>query len=92
MDIDKVEKLAKPQPTINHHNNNDNCYEEIKSKINVYPTFDQKKGRQSWNLLDQFQYVFAWNKKELGCCSVGEHIVDTQGFPPCGTTPSKLSF
>jgi hypothetical protein len=25
LDTNKVEKLAKPQPTINHHNNNDSC-------------------------------------------------------------------
>jgi hypothetical protein len=69
--------LAKPQPTINHHNNNDGCWEEIKSKINVDPTFDQEKGKQLWNLLDRFQDVFAWNKRELGCYNVGEHIIDT---------------
>ncbi len=25
-------------------------------------------------------------------CSIGEHYVDTQGFPPCCTTPNRLSF
>jgi hypothetical protein len=52
----------------------------------------KKKGKQLWNLLDQFQDVFAWNKRKFGCYNVGEHIIDTQGFPPCRTTPSRLSF
>jgi hypothetical protein len=45
-----------------------------------------------WCILEQYQYVFAWNKGELGCCDVGEHQIDTQGFPPCKVTPSRLSY
>ncbi len=36
--------------------------------------------------------MFAWNKGELGCCTVGEHSIDTQGFPPCRVAPRRLSF
>ncbi len=28
----------------------------------------------------------------MGCCKFGEHVVDTQGFFPCKTTPSRLYF
>ncbi len=36
--------------------------------------------------------MFAWNKGELGCCTIGEHSIDTQGFPPCKVTPGRLSY
>ncbi len=28
----------------------------------------------------------------MGCCTVGEHVVDTQGFPPCKASPGRLSY
>jgi hypothetical protein len=43
-------------------------------------------------MIGSYQDVFAWNKKELGCCTIGEHNIDTQGFPPCNMTPGRLSF
>jgi hypothetical protein len=36
--------------------------------------------------------VFAWNKRELGYCTIGEHFVDTQGFLPCKVFPGQLSY
>jgi len=36
--------------------------------------------------------VFAWNKGELGCCTVGEHSIDTQGFPACKVAFGRLSY
>jgi hypothetical protein len=48
--------------------------------------------RQLWSILEQYQDVFAWNKGELGCCNVGEHIIDTQGFPPCKVALGRLSY
>jgi hypothetical protein len=42
--------------------------------------------------LERYQDVFAWNKGELGCCTIGEHSIDTQGFPPCKVFPSRLSY
>jgi hypothetical protein len=28
----------------------------------------------------------------LGCCKIGEHVVDTHGFPPCRSPPNILYF
>ncbi len=36
--------------------------------------------------------MFAWNKGEIGCCTVGEHSIDTQGFLPYRATPGRLSY
>ncbi len=36
--------------------------------------------------------MFAWNKGEIRCCTVGEHTIDTQGFPPCKVAPGRLSY
>ncbi len=55
------------------------------------PKLGPKRTNQLWELLDQFTNVFAWHKGELGCLKYGKHV-DTQGFPPCKTTPSRLSF
>jgi hypothetical protein len=43
-------------------------------------------------LLKDFKDVFVWHKGELGCCTIGEHAIDTQGFAPCHTTPRRLSY
>lgn len=56
------------------------CWEEIKSKIDMDPTFDHENGMQLWQLLDQFQDVFAQNKRKLGCYNIGEHTIDTRIF------------
>jgi hypothetical protein len=45
-----------------------------------------------WDLLEEFQEVFAWHKGELGQCFVGEHTIDTQGLPMCRMTLGRLSF
>jgi hypothetical protein len=42
--------------------------------------------------LEHYQDVFAWNKRELGCCTIGEHSIDTQGYPPCRVSPGRLSY
>jgi hypothetical protein len=36
--------------------------------------------------------VFAWHKGKFGCCKIGEHVIDTHGFPQCCIAPSGLSF
>jgi hypothetical protein len=36
--------------------------------------------------------VFAWNKGELGCCTIGEHSIDTQTFPPYKVALGRLSY
>ncbi len=35
--------------------------------------------------------VFAWNKTKFSCYTMGEHLIDNQGFP-CWTTPNRLSY
>ncbi len=35
--------------------------------------------------------MFAWNKGELGCCTIAEHFINTQGFPRCKLSPGRLS-
>jgi len=60
---------------------------EICQKIRVDQNLDEEKGQQLWGILERYQDVFAWNKGELSCCTVGEHSIDTQGFPPCKVAP-----
>jgi hypothetical protein len=48
--------------------------------------------QQLWGILERYQDVFAWNKGELGCCTISEHSIDTQGFPPCKASPGRLSY
>ncbi len=55
---------------------------EIYSKIQVDPNLDEEKKQQMWKVLERYQDVFAWNKGELGCCTIGKHV-DTQGLPLC---------
>jgi len=65
---------------------------EIFQKIRVDQNLDEEKGQQLWGVLERYQDVFAWNKGELGYCTVGEHSIDTQGFPPCKVAPGRLSY
>jgi len=53
---------------------------------------NKEMGQQLWRVLEQYQDVFAWNKGELGCCTIREHSIDTQGFPPCRVAPRRLSY
>jgi hypothetical protein len=52
-------------------------WEEICQKIQVDHNLDEKKKQELWKVLERYQDVFAWNKGELGCCTIGEHSVDT---------------
>jgi hypothetical protein len=67
-------------------------WKEIFQKIWVDPNLDKEKKQQLWKVLECYQDVFAWNKGELGCCTIGEHFMDTQGFPPCKVSPGQLSY
>jgi len=58
----------------------------------VDPALDLVKVDHLWQLLEQFFDVFACHKGKLGCCRIKEHIVDTQGFPSCRITSSRLSL
>jgi hypothetical protein len=57
-------------------------WEEISQKIQINHNLGEEKKQQLWKVFGNYQDVFAWNKGELGCCTVGEHSIDTQGFPP----------
>ncbi len=70
----------------------DTRWGEICQKIRIDPHLEKGMERQLWSVLEQYQDVFAWNKGELGYCTVGEHTIDTQGYPPCNTTPGRLSY
>jgi hypothetical protein len=75
----------------------DNCkadsrWAEISQKIRVDQNLDQTKGQELWGVLEHYQDVFAWNKRELGCCIIGEHSIDMQGYPPCRVSPGRLSY
>jgi hypothetical protein len=50
------------------------------------------KTQQLRHLQERFQDVFAWNKGEFKCCTIGEHAVDTQGFPPRKVSHGILSY
>jgi hypothetical protein len=65
---------------------------DISQKLRIDQGLDELKRPLLWNLLDRYHDVFAWNKGELGCCTIGEHSIDTQGFPPCRATPGRLSY
>jgi len=77
---------------LDHNRKADSRWEEIRQKMRVDQVLNKEMGRQLWRVLDQYQDVFAWNKGELGCCTIGEHSIDTQGFPPCKVAPGRLSY
>jgi hypothetical protein len=62
-------------------------WREICQRIRVDTSLDKEK-QQLYKVLESYQNVFAWNKGELGCCTIGQDFVDTQGFPPCNVSPS----
>jgi hypothetical protein len=47
---------------------------------------------KEFDLLQEFQDVFAWHMGKLSTCNMGEHSIDTQGFPPCTMMFGRLSF
>jgi hypothetical protein len=69
----------------------DSRWGEICQKMRVDHDLNKEKGLQLWGVLERYQDVFAWNKGELGCCTIGEHSIDTQGFPPCKVALGRLS-
>jgi len=70
----------------------DSRWRDICQKLRIDPGLDELKRPMLWKVLERYQDVFAWNKGELGCCTVGEHSIDTQGFVPCRATPGRLSY
>jgi hypothetical protein len=67
-------------------------WEEISQKIKIDHNLGDDEKQQLWKMLGGYQDVFAWNKGELGCCTIGEHNIDTQGFLPCKASPGRLSY
>ncbi len=86
-DYKPTEKL-----TSSNHQEVDNRWGEICQRIKIDPGLDDVEQQQIWGILGRYQDVFAWNKGELGCCTIGEHCIDTQGFPPCRVTPGRLFY
>jgi hypothetical protein len=74
------------------HEEMDFRWREICQRIKIDNSLDEGRQQQLWKILERYQDVFAWNNGELGCCTVGEHFVDTQGFPPCKASPGRLSY
>jgi hypothetical protein len=74
-----------------NHDEMDIRWREICQRIRIDISLDEEK-QQLWKVVERYQDVFAWNKGELGCCIIGEHFVDTQGFPPCKVSPGRLSY
>jgi hypothetical protein len=77
---------------LDHNREADSRWDEIRQKMRVDQVLNEEMGQQLWRVLEQYQDVFAWNKGELGCCTIGEHSIDTQGFPPCRVAPGRLSY
>jgi len=67
-------------------------WREIYQRIRIDRSLDKGGQQQLWDILERYQDVFAWNKAELGCYTVGEHVIDTQGFLPCRASPGRLSY
>jgi hypothetical protein len=67
-------------------------WEDICRKLRVDQNLDEQKRQMLWKMLERYQDVFAWNKGELGYCTIGEHSIDTQGFPPCQVALGRLSY
>jgi hypothetical protein len=87
LDYKPAEKLTTTSPLQMEHR-----WKEICQRIRIDTELDDGGQQQIWGMLEQYQDVFAWNKGELGCCTIGEHCIDTQGFPPCKASPGRLSY
>ncbi len=82
LDCKPAEKLASSS-----HQEMDNRWREICQQIKIDTELDDEGQQQIWGILERYQNVFVWNKGELGCCTIGEHCIDTQGLPPCRVPP-----
>jgi hypothetical protein len=70
----------------------DNRWTQIEIRIKLDEYLNEEQQKQLWDLMEEFEEVFAWHKGELGQCSIGEHSIDTQRLPPCCITPRQLSY
>jgi len=51
-------------------------WKEICERIKIDSDLGECGQQQLWGILERYQDVFAWNKGELGCCTIGEHSID----------------
>jgi hypothetical protein len=77
---------------LGNHYESEIRWKEICEWIKVDTELDEHGQQQLWATLEKYKDVFAWNKGELGCCTIDEHGIDTQGFPPCSASPGRLSY
>lgn len=54
-------------------------WEEIKKLIRIDLELDVELAKGLWALLEDYANIFVRNKGELGCCIIGEHMIDIQG-------------
>ncbi len=52
-------------------------WKEICQKIRIDHNLDEEKKQQLQKVLERYQDVFAWNKRELGCYTIGKHSINT---------------
>jgi hypothetical protein len=90
--LTKDEDLSGRLATSTECSNMNTRWEEISQRIPIDHYLREERKQQLWEMLGSYQDVFAWSKRELGCCTMGEHSIDTQGFPPCNMPPGRLSF
>jgi len=64
----------------------------IHNLVKVNLRLGQQEAHKLWNFLKEYVDVFIKHKGKLDCCMVGEHCIETHGFPPCCTTPNRLSL
>ncbi len=69
-----------------------NRWIEIKSKIKLGSVLKEEQTKEVWDILEELHDIFAWHKGELGHYTIGEHVIHTQGLPPCQMTLGKLSY
>jgi hypothetical protein len=59
------------------HSESEVRWREICERIKVNADFDEHGQQQLWATLEKYKDVFAWNKGELGYCTISEHNIDT---------------
>jgi hypothetical protein len=52
-------------------------WKEICERIKIDADLGECGKQQLWGILERYQDVFAWNKGELGCCTISQHSIDT---------------
>jgi hypothetical protein len=55
-------------------------WKEIYERIKISTDLGTHGQQQLWEVLERYQDVFAWNKGELGCCTIGEIVLTRKGF------------